>query len=178
MTNAAGSSFKKGSISMKVFDGAKGNLLWKPGSMNQQTKLTYQNAVLTSNIIHSGTLPVSPGDNVKVELVVRLFEPEHELLPEIPQVDFGTAAIFKVPADGTLTVAGDVERTNKEFTVGAKDEGSATDAARKMLASKEEMQLAMLESAVDVGAGRFIVDFWIPTKRIRIVQPKPLEVIY
>jgi hypothetical protein len=179
MTNAAGSSFKKGSISMKVFDGAKGNLLWRLGSMDQQQKLTYQDAALKSNIIHSGTLPVSPGDNVKVELLVRLFGPDHELLPEtIPQVDFGTAAVFKVPADGTLTVAGDVERTNKEFTVDAKDESSARDAARRMLASKEEMQLAMVESALDVGAGRFTVDFWIPTKRIRIVQPKPLEVIY
>jgi hypothetical protein len=178
MTNSAGSSFKRGSISMKVFDGAKGNLLWRLGSMDQQQKLTYQDAVLKSNIIHSGTLPVSPGDNVKVELLVRMFEQEHTLIPEIPQVDFGTAAVFKVPADGTLTVAADVERTNKEFTVGAKDEGSATDAARRMLASKEEMQLAMFESAVEVETGRFIVDFWIPTKRIRIVQPKPLEVIY
>jgi hypothetical protein len=182
MTNSASSRFRGGAISMKVFDGAKGNLLWKPGSMNQQQKLTYQFAGTptsnVSNVIRSGSLPVSPGDNVKVELLVRLLGPDHEMNPQIPQVDFGTAARFEVPTDGTLTVAVDVETTRKEFTVGAKDEVSAGNAARGMLTSKEEIQLSVVDSAVEVEAGRFLVDLLIPTKRIRIFQPKPLEVIY
>src|SRR4029434_1402188 len=52
MTNSGGSLFRAGASSMKVFDGAKGNLLWKPGSMNQQQKLTYQDSAMTSNVIH------------------------------------------------------------------------------------------------------------------------------
>ena len=162
---------------MMVFGGAKGNLLWKPGSMNQQQKLIYQFAS-TSNVISSGSLPVSPGDNVQVELRVRLLGAEHEQHPQIPQVDFGTAARFEVPTNGKLTVGVDVETTRKEFTVGAKDEVSAEDAAHRMLTSKEEMQLAVTDSATVVGPGRFLVDLLIPTKRIRIFQPKPLEVIY
>jgi hypothetical protein len=178
MTNSGGSRFRAGEISMKVFDGAKGNLLWKPGSMNQQQKLTYQDAAMTSNVIHSGSLTVSPGNSVKVELLVRLLGPDHELDPEIPQVDFGTAARFEVPTGATLTVAVDIETTRKEFTVDAKDEISAGDAARRMLASKEEVHLALVDSALEVEPGRFLVVFLIPTKRIRILQPKPLEVIY
>jgi chemotaxis protein histidine kinase CheA len=177
MTNSASSPFRAGEISMMVFGGAKGNLLWKPGSMNQQQKLTYQFAS-KNNVISSGSLTVSPGDNVQVELRVRLLRAEHELTPQIPQVDFGTAARFEVPTNGKLTVGVDVETTRKEFTVGAKDEVSAADAAHRMLTSKEEMQLSVTNSAIVVGPGRFLVDLLIPTKRIRIFQPKPLEVIY
>jgi hypothetical protein len=177
MTNSASSPFRAGEISMMVFGGAKGNLLWKPGSMNQQQKLTYQFAS-KSNVISSGSLTIAPGDNVQVELRVRLLRAEHELTPQIPQVDFGTAARFEVPTNGKLTVGVDVETTRKEFTVGAKDEVSAADAAHRMLTSKEEMQLSVTDSATVVGPGRFLVDLLIPTKRIRIFQPKPLEVIY
>jgi hypothetical protein len=177
MTNSASSPFRAGEISMMVFGGAKGNLLWKSGSMNQQQKLTYQFAS-KSNVISSGSLPVSPGDNVQVELRVRLLGAEHEVNPQVPQVDFGTAARFEVPTNGKLTVGVDVETTRKEFTVSAKDEVSAADAAHRMLTSKEEMQLSVTDSATVVGSGRFLVDLLIPTKRIRIFQPKPLEVIY
>jgi spore coat protein U-like protein len=163
---------------MLVFGGAKENLLWKPGSMNQQQKLTYQFATKTSHIIRSGSLPVSPGDSVTVELRVRLLRVDHEVNPQIPQFDFGTAARFEVPTDGTLTVGVDVETTRKQFTVSAKDEVSADAAARKMLTSKEEMQLSVLDSAVAAGAGRFLVDLLISTKRIGIFQPTPLKVIY
>jgi hypothetical protein len=178
MTNSARSPFTGGEISMLVFGGAKENLLWKPGSMNQQQKLTYQFATKTSNMIRSGSLPVSPGDSVTVELRVRLLRVDHEVNPQIPQFDFGTAARFEVPTDGTLTVGVDVETTRKQFTVSAKDEESADAAARKMLTSKEEMQLSVLDSAVAAGAGRFLVDLLISTKRIGIFQPTPLKVIY
>jgi len=177
MTDSASSRFKGGSITMNVFDGAKGNLLWKLGSMDQQ-KVTFQDAGMKSNIITSALFSGVTGDSVKVELKVRMLGPDHELDPTIPQVNFGTAARFEVPTDGTLKVAVDVETTSKEFTVGAKDEQSARDAAFKMLTSIEEIHLARVDSAVDVGAGQFRVVFRIPTKRIRILQPKPIEVIY
>jgi len=177
MTDSASSRFKGGSITMNVFDGAKGNLLWKLGSMDQQ-KVTFQDAGMKSNIITSALFSGVTGDSVKVELKVRMLGPDHELDPTIPQVNFGTAARFEVPTDGTLRVAVDVETTSKEFTVGAKDEQSARDAAFKMLTSIEEIHLARVDSAVDVGAGQFRVVFRIPTKRIRILQPKPIEVIY
>ena len=177
MTDSASSRFKGGSITMNVFDGAKGNLLWKLGSMDQQ-KVTFQDAGMKSNIITSVLFSGVTGDSVKVELKVRMLGPDHELDPTIPQVNFGTAARFEVPTDGTLKVAVDVETTSKEFTVGAKDEQSARDAAFKMLTSIEEIHLARVDSAVDVGAGQFRVVFRIPTKRIRILQPKPIEVIY
>ena len=177
MTDSASSRFKGGSITMNVFDGAKGNLLWKLGSMDQQ-KVTFQDAGMKSNIITSALFSGVTGDSVKVELKVRMLGPDHELDPTIPQVNFGTAARFEVPTDVTLKVAVDVETTSKEFTVGAKDEQSARDAAFKMLTSSEEIHLARVDSAVDVGAGQFRVVFRIPTKRIRILQPKPIEVIY
>src|SRR5205814_822074 len=83
MTNSVSSPFRAGEISMMVFGGAKGNLLWKPGSMNQQQKLTYQFAS-KNNVISSGSLTVSPGDNVQVELRVRLLGAEHAANPQIP----------------------------------------------------------------------------------------------
>jgi chemotaxis protein histidine kinase CheA len=178
MTDSASSRFRGGSITMNVFDGAKGNLLWKLGSMDQQ-KVTFQDAAVKSNIITSAVFSGVTGDNVKVELKVRMLGPESEIDPQhYSQVNFGTAARFEVPTDGTLKVAVDVETTSKEFTVGAKDEQSARDAAFKMLTSIEEIHLARVDSAVDVGAGQFRVLFRIPTKRIRILQPRPLEVIY
>ena len=181
MTDNAGRRFREGSIGMMVFDGAKGTLLWKPGTMNQQKELTYQNAA-TSNTIRSGSLPVSPGNSVKVELRVRLSGPDYtgdkKVKYELAQVDFLTAARFEVPTDGKLTVAVNVETTRKEFTVSAKDEAPAIEAARGMLASQEEIQLAWIDSLVAVEAGRYQVSFLIPTKRLRILQPQPMEVIY
>jgi hypothetical protein len=177
MTDSASSRFRGGSITMNVFDGAKGNLLWKLGSMDQQ-KVTFQDAGVKSNIISSAMFSGVTGDSVKVELKVKMLGPDHELDPTIPEVNFGTAARFEVPTDGTLKVAVDVETTSKEFTVDAKDEQSARDAASKMLTSIEEIHLARVDSAVDVGGGQFRVVFRIPTKRIRILQPKPIEVIY
>jgi hypothetical protein len=70
------------------------------------------------------------------------------------------------------------EVTEKEFTVEAKDEGTAGDAVRSMLANIEEIQLSHVKSVANVGAGRFRVLFRIPTKRILILHPATLEVIY
>ena len=169
---------------MNVFDGAKGVLLWKLGSMDQQ-KVTFQDAATKSNVINSGAFSGVTGDSVKVELKVKMLGAESELDPKsevnlngYSEVNFGTAARFEVPKDNTLKVVADVETTSKEFTVNAKDEDSARDAAFKMLTSIEERHLARVDSAVDVGAGRFTVVFRSPTKRIRILQPKALEVIY
>ena len=184
MTDSASSRFRGGSITMNVFDGAKGVLLWKLGSMDQQ-KVTFQDAATKSNVINSGAFSGVTGDSVKVELKVKMLGAESELDPKsevnlngYSEVNFGTAARFEVPKDNTLKVVADVETTSKEFTVNAKDEDSARDAAFKMLTSIEERHLARVDSAVDVGAGRFTVVFRSPTKRIRILQPKALEVIY
>jgi hypothetical protein len=177
MTNNANDPFKEGSITMNVFDGAKGNLLWKVGSMDQQ-KVTFQAAALTSNIIKSALFSGVTESSVKVELRVRMLEADHEVDPQIPEVTFGTAAKFEVPATGTLNVDIDVEVTEKEFTVEAKDEVTAGDTARSMLASMEEIHLSSVKSATNVGAGRFRVVFRIPTKKILILHPKTLEVIY
>jgi hypothetical protein len=177
MTNNANDPFKQGSITMNVFDGAKGNLLWKLGSMDQQ-KVTFQDAALRSNIIKSAMFSGVTGNSVKVELRVKMLEVDHELNPRVPQVNFGTAAKFEVPAKGTLNVDVDVEVTEKEFTVEAKDEGTAGDAARSMLANIEEIHLSHVKSATNVGAGRFRVVFRILTKRILILHPATLELIY
>ena len=184
MTDSASSRFRGGSITMNVFDGARGVLLWKLGSMDQQ-KVTFQDAATKSNVINSGAFSGVTGDSVKVELKVKMLGAESELDPKsevnlngYSEVNFGTAARFEVPKDNTLKVVADVETTSKEFTVNAKDEDSARDAAFKMLTSIEERHLARVDSAVDVGAGRFTVVFRSPTKRIRILQPKALEVIY
>src|SRR5947208_2724574 len=184
MTDSASSRFRGGSITMNVFDGARGVLLWKLGSMDQQ-KVTFQDAATKSNVINSGAFSGVTGDSVKVELKVKMLGAESELDPKsevnlngYSEVNFGTAARFEVPKDNTLKVVADVETTSKEFTVNAKDEDSARDAAFKMLTSIEERHLARVDSAVDVGAGRFTDVFRSPTKRIRILQPKALEVIY
>src|SRR2546430_8040936 len=184
MTDSASSRFRGGSITMNVFDGAKGVLLWKLGSMDQQ-KVTFQDAATKSNVINSGAFSGVTGDSVKVELKVKMLGAESELDPKsevnlngYSEVNFGTAARFEVPKDNTLKVVADVETTSKEFTVNAKDEDSARDAAFKMLTSLAQGHLARVDSAVDVGAGRFTVVFRSPTKRIRILQPKALEVIY
>jgi hypothetical protein len=177
MTNSANDPFKQGSITMNVFDGAKGNLLWKLGSMDQQ-KVTFQSAVLTSNIIKSAMFSGVTENSVKVELRVRMLEADHEVDPDIPQVNFGTAAKFEVPAKGILNVDVDVEVTEKEFTVQATDESTAGDAARRMLANIEEIHLSQVKSATNVGAGQFRVVFRIPTKRVLILHPQTLEVIY
>jgi hypothetical protein len=177
MTNNANDPFIAGSITMNVFDGAKGNLLWKLGSMDQ-LKVTFQVAAQTSNIIKSAMFSGVTGNNVKVELKVKMLEGEHTSNPQIPEVTFGTAAKFELPAKGPLNVDVDVEVTEKEFTVDAADEGAAGDAARKMLANMEEVELSHVKSATNVGAGRFRVVFGIPTKRILILRPAPLELIY
>ena len=177
MTNNANDPFKGGSITMNVFDGAKGNLLWKVGSMDQQ-KVTFQEAALKGNIIKSAMFSGVTENSVKVELRVRMLDIDHEANPHIPVVNFGTAAKFEVPAKGTLNVDVDVEVTEKEFTVEAKDEGTAGDAARSMLANMEEIHLSYVKSATNVGAGKFRVVFRIPTKRILILHPATLEVIY
>ena len=179
MTNNANDPFKGGSITMNVFDGAKGNLLWKVGSMDQQ-KVTFQNATLTSNIIKSAMFSGVTENSAKVELRVKMLEIDHETNPDIniPVVNFGTAAKFEVPAKGTLNVDVDVEVTEKEFTVEAKDEVTAGDAARAMLANMEEIHLSSVKSATNVGAGKFRVVFRIPTKKILILHPPTLEVIY
>ena len=177
MTNNANDPFKEGSITMNVFDGEKGTLLWKLGSMDQQ-KVTFQAAVLTSHVIKSAMFSGVTGNSVKVELRVRMLEVDHEMDPDIPQVNFGTAAKFEVPAKGTLNVDVDVETTEKEFTVDAKDESSAGDAARSMLANTEEIALSRVKSAINVGAAKFRVVFRIPTKRILILHPATLELIY
>ena len=177
MTDNANDPFKEGSITMNVFDGEKGTLLWKLGSMDQQ-KVTFQDAAVTSNVIKSAMFSGVTGNSVKVELRVRMLEPDHEADPDIPQVNFGTAAKFEVPAKGTLNVDVDVEVTEKEFTVEAKDEGTAGDAARAMLANIEEIQLSRVKSATNVGGGKFRVVFRIPTKKILLLHPSTLEVIY
>lgn len=177
MTNNANDPFKGGSITMNVFDGAKGNLLWKVGSMDQQ-KVTFQEAALKSNIIKSAMFSGVTENSVKVELRVRMLDIDHEANPDIPVVNFGTAAKFEVPAKGTLNVDVDVEVTEKEFTVEAKDEGTAGDAARSKLANMEEIHLSSVKSATNVGAGKFRVVFRILTKRILILHPPTLELIY
>jgi hypothetical protein len=177
MTNTANDPFKQGAITMNVFDGEKGTLLWKLGSMDQQ-KVTFQDAVLTSNVIKSAMFSGVTGNSVKVELRVKMLQADHETNPQIPEVNFGTAARFELPAKGPLNVDLDVEVTEKEFTVEAKDESSAGDAARPMLANIEEIHLSSVKSATNVGAGKFRVVFRIPTKRILILHPPTLELIY
>ena len=173
-TNNANNRFQEGLITMNVFD-EKGKLLWKLGSMDQQ-KVTFQDA-RKSNYIQSAALPVVPGNNVIVELRVRMFAVEHDVVPEIPQVNFRIDAKFAVPAKGNLDVVADVVVTEKDFTVDAKDEDSAPTVAQSML-SAEERRLSFIHSVNNVGVGRFSVVLWILTKQIRIVQPAALEVIY
>lgn len=177
MTNSANDPFKEGSITMNVFDGEKGTLLWKLGSMDQQ-KVTFQEAVLTSNVIKSAMFSEVTGNSVKVELRVKMLQGDHEANPQIPEVNFGTAAKFELPAKGPLNVDVDVEVTEKEFTVDATDESSAGDAARPMLANIEEIHLSHVKSVTNVGAGKFRVVFRIPTKKILILHPATLELIY
>jgi chemotaxis protein histidine kinase CheA len=166
--------FLGGSITMNVFDGDKGNLLWKPGSMNQ-LKVTYQDPPTKQpnfTEIRSPMLSGVTGDSVKVELKVRMLGPQSELDPQnYSQVNFGTAARFEVPTDGTLKVNVIVEVTEKQFTVDAKDEDSAMPAAAAMLTTKEERNLSMVKSVAKVGDGRFRVVLTIPTKKIRIDWP-------
>jgi hypothetical protein len=177
MTNTANDPFKQGAITMNVFDGEKGTLLWKVGSMDQQ-KVTFQDATLTNNIIKSAMFSGVTANSVTVELKVKMLESDHQVDPQIPEVNFGTAAKFEVPATGTLNVDVDVEVTEKEFTVQAKDESTAGDAARGMLANVEEIHLSRVKSVTNAGAGKFRVVFRIPTKRILILHPPTLEVIY
>jgi hypothetical protein len=177
MTNNANDPFKEGSITMNVFDGEKGTLLWKLGSMDQQ-KVTFQDATLTNNIIKSAMFSGVTGNSVKVELKVKMLETDHQVDPQVPEVNFGTAAKFEVPAKGPLNVDVDVEVTEKEFTVDAADEAVAGDAARGMLANMEEIHLSHVKSVTNVGAGRFRVVFGIITKRILILRPPTLELIY
>jgi hypothetical protein len=173
LTNNSNDPLQAGSITMNVFDGEKGTLLWKVGSMDQQ-KVTWRIAK-ESNIIKSAMFSGVTGNSVKVELKVRLLVVEHEFDPNIPEVDFDKAAKFEVPAEGTLNVVVDVETTEKEFPVNAKDESSAGVAAKSMLANDEETRLSLIKSVTNVGAGKFRVVLTIPTKRILIHYPKPLE---
>jgi hypothetical protein len=177
MTNTASDPFKQGAITMNVFDGEKGTLLWKLGSMDQQ-KVTFQDATLTNNIIKSAMFSGVTANSVTVELKVKMLETDHQVDPQIPEVNFGTAAKFEVPATGTLNVDVDVEVTEKEFTVNAANESASGDTARGMLANKEEIQLSRVKSVTNAGAGKFRVVFRIPTKRILILHPPTLEVTY
>jgi hypothetical protein len=170
MTNNANDPLQAGSITMNVFDGAKGTPLWKLGS--------FQVAASKGNIIKSDMFPGVTGNSVQVELKVAILAFETDPKDDFAEVKFGTEAEFEVPAEGPLKVDVDVETVEKEFTVAAKDESSAQVAARNMLANTEEIALSLVKSVTNLGAGKFRVVFRIPTKRILILHPKFLKTIY
>jgi hypothetical protein len=178
LTNRGNDPFKAGDITMIVYDvanGVPGNALWRPGFVPGQGT-TYLPAA-QNNSIQSDPIAVT-GNQVLVELRIKMFGPDHDVDPKISTITFGTAAIFQTPAKGALRVDVDVVRSEREFTVDAADEASAEVEARNKITDVDIRRMTFTKSIVKLAQGRFRVALAMWTKDVLIHHPGATKVIY
>jgi hypothetical protein len=182
LTHTGGDPFTAGDITMVVYDVVKdapGAVLWRPGFVSGHgTKYLFAPSVKST--IESAPISVS-GDQVLVELRIRLFQVEHDINPSTSVVYFGTAAIFDTPGTGTLKVDADVETTEFGYTVQAADRNAAIAAAEQQRGQEltaEQNRLSSIRSVRDLGNGNFRVLFDVLTKNVLILHPQAIKVYY
>jgi hypothetical protein len=166
---------ESGGITMSVFEGDSGRLLWKVGSLKSKD-MTYVETFEKSNEIKSGKIKGVVSDQVTVELRLKPRLVEEQLLGT-PHASFGTKRVFDLPRDGTLLVVASVNLTSKSVDVTANDKGEAQDKANAKL-SANERQLVETMEAEERSSGNWRVKFTIYEERLLVRTPKAVKEIY
>jgi hypothetical protein len=162
-----------GGLTMLVFEGDSGRLLWKVGGAKANT---YLDAFTKGNEIKTPKISGVMSDLVTVELRLKPRLIDEQLLGT-PQVSFGTARVFELPRDGNLLVVATVSRTSLAVNVTASDEGDARDKANAKL-SEEQRQVAETDEAEEISPGKWRVSFNVYEKRLLVRTPKSVREIY
>ncbi len=164
---------ENGGITMSVFEGDSGKLLWKVEPRKKGD--VYVETFKKSNEIKSPKIKGVMSDQITVELRLKPLLVEEQLLGGT-YASIGTKCVFDVPSDGTLLVVTSVNMNLKSVDVTASDEDDAKGKANAKLTA-EERQLTETTEAEERSPGKWRVKFSIYEK-LFVRTPKPVKVIF
>jgi hypothetical protein len=163
-----------GGITMSVFEGDSGKLLWKvePRKKGEVYVETFQK----SHEIKSPKIKGVMSDQITVELRLKPLLVDEQLLGNVTYASIGTKCVFDVPGDGTLLVVTSVNLTVKSVDVTASNQNEAQDKANLKLSAQERQLIEQME-AEERSSGNWRVRFSIYEK-LFVRTPKPVKVIF
>ena len=168
---------KFGGITMLVYEGDIGRLLWKIGPLNDPV-MKYVDAFTNGNEIKTPKLKGVMSDFVTVELKLKPRLIDEDLMGAPGSMpSFGTARVFELPRDGKLLVVPSVARSLVTVNVTASNRDDAFLKGNQKLTDAQR-KFSEIDDAVERSTGNWRVTFWIYEKRLLVRTPKSVREIY